>query len=237
MTDDIDQIATGFGRLAAFWRASRWQDTAVHGLHPTQAGILRRIVAGTGRGAVLAGELGITPATLSDSVSALVAKGLAERRPDPGDGRALRIVATPAGHATAADLPAAPPSLRDQIAAMPEAERAALLRALTRIIRGLQEAGAIPVQRMCANCRFFRPHAHDDAARPHHCAFVDAAFGDATLRLDCGEHEAASPDAAAAAWQRFDVDEAIKPDAPPAATGEAPMMSTASGKRQETTDP
>ena len=63
----------------------------------------------------------------------------------------------------------------------------------------LQEARAIPVQRMCLTCRHFRPHVHDDPARPHHCAFVDAAFGDAALRLDCADHETARDEEAARA--------------------------------------
>lgn len=204
MSDEIDQIAAAFGRLAAFWRASRWQDAADHGLHPTQAEILARIAAEPARAASLARALGVTPATLSDSVSALVSKGLAERRPDPADGRAQRVAATPEGLATAARLPAAPEALREQIAALPEADRGALLRALTRIIRGLQEARAIPVQRMCVTCRYFRPNVHDDARRPHHCALVDAAFGDARLRLDCGEHEEAEPDLKARNLERFE---------------------------------
>jgi len=204
MTDEIDQIAAGFGRLAAFWRASRWQDSAAHGLHPTQAEILARIAVAPERTAALAQALGVTSATLSDSVSALVAKGLAERRPDSSDARAQRVTATAEGLTTAAHLPAAPTALRDQIAAMPQAERGALLRALTRIIRGLQEARAIPVQRMCVTCRYFRPNLHADAARPHHCAFVDAAFGDARLRLDCGEHETAAPDLQARNLARFE---------------------------------
>jgi hypothetical protein len=69
-----------------------------------------------------------------------------------------------------------------------------------KIIRGLQEAGDIPVQRMCVTCRYFRPNVHDDRDRPHHCAFVDAAFGDPQLRLDCTEQEPASAAESRANW-------------------------------------
>jgi hypothetical protein len=31
----------------------------------------------------------------------------------------------------------------------------------------------------------FRPYAHPDPRAPHHCAFVDAPFGDGQLRVDC----------------------------------------------------
>jgi hypothetical protein len=39
--------------------------------------------------------------------------------------------------------------------------------------------------------RFFQPYRHPDPDRPHHCAFVDAPFGDGELRLDCPDHDAA----------------------------------------------
>lgn len=71
------------------------------------------------------------------------------------------------------------------------------------LIRALQVARGIPVQRMCVTCAHFRPHAHDDADEPHHCAFVDAAFGDAALRIDCGDHEDALEEKRDSLWARF----------------------------------
>src|SRR3546814_1012694 len=68
-----------------------------------------------------------------------------------------------------------------------DGERAAFLKGLTKMIGALQTRGTIPVQRMCVSCAHFRPNVHSDAATPHHCAFVDAAFGDASLRLDCDD--------------------------------------------------
>jgi len=60
------------------------------------------------------------------------------------------------------------------------------------MIAALQEQGRIPVARMCPTCRFFRPNVHDDPERPHHCAFVDAPFGDRSVRIDCPDHEPAA---------------------------------------------
>jgi DNA-binding MarR family transcriptional regulator len=204
MTGPTGQILSGLGRLAAFWRAGQWQTTAALGLNPTQADILARIAVRPERGAELAAHLGVTPATLSDSVTALVAKGLAARHPDPDDGRAQRVAPTAEGATLAAALPAAPAALAAAVAALPEEDRSRLLVTLLRIIRALQLARAIPVQRMCVTCRHFRPHAHDDAAAPHHCAFVDAAFGEAALRLDCGDHAEAAEEERARNWARFD---------------------------------
>ena len=184
MSSQSRQIVTAFQRLALFWRAGQWQVAKELGLNPTQGEVLARVAARPERAADLAAALGISHASLSDTVSALDRKGLVRRRPDPDDGRARRVAATDAGKVMAARMPEAPAALEDAITGLAEAERGALLRALVLIICSLQEARAIPVQRMCLTCRHFRPHVHDDPARPHHCAFVDAAFGDAALRVE-----------------------------------------------------
>ena len=197
MQPQTRQIATAFERLALFWRASQWLAAKDHGLNPSQGDVLQRISRQPARSTDLAQHLGVTRASLSDTVSALVAKGLAERRPDPEDARARRVVATGEGRALAAFLPEAPEALEAAIAGLRDTDRGALLRSLSLIIRSLQEAGAIPVQQMCLTCRHFRPHVHSDPARPHHCRFVDAAFGDGGLRLDCADHETATEEEAA----------------------------------------
>jgi hypothetical protein len=79
------------------------------------------------------------------------------------------------------------------------------------MIRTLQERGRIPVARMCVSCTFFRPFRHDDRARPHHCAFVDAPFGDGELRLDCPDHAAAPTEQAARTWHAFRAPTAADP--------------------------
>lgn len=192
MTSTASQIATALQRLSLFWRASQWELAKEFGLNPTQVDLLSRVAARAERLGDLAAVLGVSQASLSDSVSALERKGLVLRRPDPDDGRARRIDATAEGRALAARLPDAPDALLGAVAGLAEADAAGLLRSLSLIIRNLQEARAIPVQRMCLTCHHFRPHVHDDPARPHHCAFVDAAFGDAALRLDCADHETAT---------------------------------------------
>ena len=204
MSEQVQQILAGLGRLAALGRAGLWQAGMPLGLNPTQAEMLARIVQRPQRGADLAAHLGVSAASASDSVASLVAKGLALRAPDPADRRARLICATPRGREVAARIPTAPAALTQAIDALPGADRAQMLAGLHRLIRHLQDAGAIPVQRMCVTCRYFRPHAHDDAARPHHCDFVNAAFGPAGLRLDCGDHEMAPDGQAAANRQRLD---------------------------------
>ena len=200
-----DQITFALGRLAMLWRAGVWQAAAAEGLNPAQAEILGHLARrGPVRQVDLAAALGVSAASLSDSVASLAGKGLVMRQPDPEDRRARRVALSAAGQEIAERLATTPDALKTAVSDLPEAEAGRFLRTLTTLIRALQEARAIPVQRMCATCTHFRPNAHADAARPHHCAFVDAAFGDAQLRLDCGEHEAASAEEALALWRRFD---------------------------------
>ena len=204
MPDTAEQIAFALSRLATLQRAAAWQEAGAQGLTATQGAILHELARrGPARVGALAAALGVTQPTLSDALAALGAKGLAARRADPADGRARRVCLTPAGEAAAGRLAQTPAALAAALVRLPETERGAMLRALSRVIRGVQQAGAIPVQRMCVTCRHFRPHAYDDAARPHHCGFVDAAFGDAMLRIDCGDHLEAPEEEARATWARF----------------------------------
>ena len=203
MSAAAENIAHALSRLALFWRAAGWRAAGAQGLTPTQAEILSQLAAGPMRSGDLARALGVSAPTLTDAVSTLAAKGLAERRPDPQDRRAALVALTPQGAAAGSRLPDMPEAIAPVLEALAGPDRAGLLRGLVLVIRGLQEAGAIPVQRMCLTCRHFRPHAHDDAARPHHCAFVDAAFGDAALRLACADHGEAAEEERALTLVRF----------------------------------
>ncbi len=192
---EIDHLAAGLGRISAFVRMAGWREAEPLGLTPTQTACLSQLA---GRGAIrvtaLARLLGVTQPTVSDAVAALERKGLVERRRDPGDGRATCVHLTAAGAEIARRTSQPPAALTRALSALSSDERAGMRRALARTILSLQQEGAIEPQRLCLTCRFFRPYVHSDAEKPHHCAFVDAAFGDASLRLDCGDHE----DAAAA---------------------------------------
>ena len=203
MSTAAGNIAHALSRLALYWRAAGWRAAGVQGLTPTQAEILSQLAPGPMRSGDLARGLGVSAPTLTDAVSTLAAKGLAARHPDPQDRRAALVALTPRGAGVAALLPDMPEAIAPVLDGLPEADRAGLLRGLTLVIRGLQEAGAIPVQRMCLTCGHFRPNAHDDAARPHHCAFVDAAFGDAALQLACADHKEAPEEERALAFARF----------------------------------
>src|SRR5690606_1394868 len=174
------------------------------GLTPTQAQILVHLVRrGPARVGALASEIAVTQPTASDAIAALIRKGHVEKRPDPDDGRAALFHARASARRLVAEMEVWPDALLEAVDLLDPGERAAFLKGLMKIIRTLQLRGAIPVQRMCATCEYFRPNQHTDAAAPHHCAFVDAAFGDAALRLDCSDHVEADVAGQSDTWVRF----------------------------------
>ena len=131
-------------------------------------------------------------------------KGLVRKSRAVGDGRALAARPTPKGRLLAGRLALWPDFLLAALGELDEVERDVFQRALVKMIRSLQVRGRIPVARMCVGCQFFRPHAHADARAPHHCAFVDAPFGDRELRIDCADHVPLPPDEADALWRELD---------------------------------
>jgi hypothetical protein len=135
----------------------------------------------------LAQELGVTPPTASDAIASLLAKKLVSKARDPSDGRAVLVQLTPAGVRTAAEAARWPELFSVALGALAAEEKVAMLRAVTSLMRALQEMGAIHVSRTCVTCRHFAADVHD-GARPHHCHFVDAPFGDGELRTNCPEH-------------------------------------------------
>lgn len=199
------QIAYALGQLGLYLRAAQWRAADAHGLTPTQVGALTLLHRrGPARVRALASQLGVRHATMSDVVAALARKALVAKTPDPEDGRAVRIALTAEGARVAAERDTVPEALQRALDALPPAEQAGLRRATSRLIRDLQSQGAIAPQRLCVTCRFFRPNVHTDAATPHHCAFVDAAFGDASLRFDCGDHDPADADLARRNLEAFE---------------------------------
>jgi DNA-binding MarR family transcriptional regulator len=195
---------TGLSRIGMLLRSEGWRRGEATGLTPTQAQILiHLVVRGPARIGAVAAEIAVTQPTASDAVAALVRKGHVEKRPDPADSRAVQLHPTESGRCIADEIAAWPDALLGAVEVLDDGERAVFLKGLTKMIGTLQVRGAIPVQRMCVSCAHFRPNVHSDAASPHHCAFVDAAFGDASLRLDCGDHVEADATARLESWTRF----------------------------------
>jgi DNA-binding MarR family transcriptional regulator len=200
------RIATGLSKISLAMKSRAWAEGTDRHLTPTQGQILAllRLRAHPGlRLTELAEGLGVTAATASDAVSALEEKGLVQKGRQEQDGRALQIVLTASGKREADRACGWPDFLLQGIAALSPAEQAVFLRGIVKMIRSLQDLNEIPVSRMCVTCQFFQPNVHNSPTRPHHCAFVDAPFGDGHLRLECPDHQPAEPDIAGQTWKVF----------------------------------
>lgn len=198
-------LASALRRLAQLAHMASWDQWASQRLTPTQRKILQWL--GTRRDnptlTAVAQELGVTPATASDSLAALESKGLVRKRRSHVDGRALAILLTPEGRKSVSQLAALPDPLQAAFDALSPEEQELFYRFSIKMIRNLQESGELPISRMCVRCRYFDPFRYPDSPTPHHCHLVGAPFADRHLRIDCPEQEFNEPEAQQALWVRF----------------------------------
>jgi len=195
---DVDaKIVAALERLAQVVRVLLRGEATEHGLSPIQVRILVHLLfrpAGHCHVGDLARQFDLTPATVSDAVSTLVAKGLVAKAPDPDDRRARILRLTADGEDLADDLAGwasvVRRVLKRHLDGHSEAEKVIVMRFLMDLIAALQAEGVITVARMCVTCRFFAKARYpDDAEAPHHCTLLDQPLHLHALRLDCPEHE------------------------------------------------
>lgn len=186
------RVAVGLNKLGLALKSQAWAGAAGRGLTPTQGQILALLRARGLRALRLtqvAEELAISAPTASDSVRALVEKGLVKKARAKDDARAVALELTPAGCSEAEQAASWPNFLLSAIDILSIREQEALLIGLIKIIGALIERGHIPMQRMCIICRHFQPNVQPDQDPSHRCGFIDAPLGLKHLRLDCPEFE------------------------------------------------
>lgn len=201
-----ERLTTALAKVGLALKSQAWQGASARGLTPTQGQVLALLDAREGapvRLSDVAAGLGVTPPTASDAVRSLVEKGLVLREQAKDDARAISLKLTAEGRREARGAAAWPDFLLAAVETLSEEEQETFLVAIMKMIRTLQERGQIPISKMCVTCRYFRPHRHKDPKKPHHCALVDAPFGPRHLRLECKEHELASPEERETTWIRF----------------------------------
>lgn len=200
-----NRISEGLTRIAIAMRSDEWSKAEKAGLKPTQLAILE-FLAGRDSARVkeIAAHLGVSQPTATDSIAALERKALVAKASAPGDKRATAIRITTEGKAAFGSVSPIETAAMEAARSLSPGEQEGLLLSLVKMIQHLQEADAIPIQRMCTSCRYFRPYQHSGAAKPHHCNFVNAAFGRNELRIDCRDHETADPATRAATWDAFE---------------------------------
>ncbi|MFV0257650.1 MAG: MarR family winged helix-turn-helix transcriptional regulator [Acidimicrobiales bacterium] len=124
-------------RVTRRLRHSSFEVTAPFGLNPHQVRAMRVIQGGGDDGirpTVMARRLMITPRSATEVIDALVAKGLAERGPDPADRRAVRVTLSPDGRELVRSAEAARTKAHTEVfSCLTETEQATLRTLLTRV--------------------------------------------------------------------------------------------------------
>lgn len=201
------QLSTGLLKIGLAIRHHAWAGGESAGLTPTQGQILALLLQRSGQDTRvndIARDLAVTQATASVAIRVLVKKGLVTKERSTADGRALTLALTPQGRDLATRSLGWTDFLLDAADTLDPAEQAVFQRSLVKMIRSMQQKGQIPIARMCVTCQHFRPNVHPETPEtPHHCAFVDAAFGDRQLRLDCADFIPASEPEASQTWATF----------------------------------
>lgn len=185
------QLGIGLERLAGLVRNQAWRDGSDTSLHPAQRALLATLASAgeSMRAGELAARLGVSAASISDSIRAIEAKGWVERAQDPDDARARRLSLTSTGADLIAGVQRADGGLGQLLRTLTDQDAAALLRIVQLLIHQAQAQGLASGIRTCLGCAYFRPYANAtaDPDHPHFCAYVGAPFGDAELRTDCAE--------------------------------------------------
>lgn len=199
-----EQAALGLEQLASLVRAQSWRTTETPPLPPTQAAVIRMLSGATedGQARRIAERLGISAASLSDSLKALEARGWISRVADPADRRSSRIRLTRAGSAIGKRLRDPEHGIGRLVRNLDPVDVGTLLRLTQLLVMQAQRDGLATGLRTCLGCRFFRPFA-GSRDRPHFCDFIGQPFGDAELRVDCAEHSPAEENQLAGNLARF----------------------------------
>ncbi len=186
------KIVVALERIAEAFRVLLWNEGKAAGLSPLQVQLLIFLLhhpneekRKVGR---LAAEFNMTKPTVSDAVKALLVKGLVEKIPDPADQRSFSLALTPQGDSLARRASHFSVEIQTPIEQLPEGEQANLLLYLLGIIRHLNRAGVITVQRMCFSCAHYRPGLDGHG---HFCQLMNTPLQVSELRVDCPEYEAA----------------------------------------------
>jgi DNA-binding MarR family transcriptional regulator len=137
---------------------------------------------------LLAAELDVTQPTISDAISALYDKGIAERKADSDDGRATQATLTATGSELAARATATlAPKLHDERVDSDQ-DQATALKVVLNEIRRMQLAGVISINRSCLSYSHCQPPV---ASVPGRCLLLRTELTPADLRVDCADHHLA----------------------------------------------
>ena len=181
------KIVAALERISAAFRVLLWDEAKENALSPIQNQILIFLLFHDSEKCTvsyLAQEFNMTKATVSDSIKVLLKKGLITKFDHPSDTRSYIIGLTDPGKKTAEKSANFAFAIEKPLNAIGQAQKETMLAGLLRLIRDLNQAGVITVQRMCFSCVNYRFENGE-----HYCKLLKSKLADTEIRVDCPEHE------------------------------------------------
>ncbi len=182
------KIIAALERISQAFRVLLWNESKELGLTPIQIQtliFLRHHSVEKRKISYLATELGVTKATISETVKTLLEKALIGKEYDPQDSRSFVIRLTPEGKKIAKQTGFFAGHIEKPIGRLEDADKETLFKSLTGIVHHLNQAGVIGIQRMCFTCAYY---AQDRDGTPHFCKLMNIPLRTQDLRIDCPEH-------------------------------------------------
>lgn len=177
-----EKLAVALERLAQAQRVMLWEASAPLGLSPTQGLILLHLYRReptARRVGVLAQTFNLTPATVSDAVRVLVAKGLLERKTG-ADRRIQELELTPQGLQHVQRLERWDAPLRQALQILTSEQQQSLYSLLLPLLAQLVDAQVITVARMCLLCQYFQADLDQ-----YYCNLLHKPLTSGDLQIEC----------------------------------------------------
>ena len=181
------KIVVALERISEAFRVLLWREGQEYKLSPLQVQVLIFIHHHTTekcKVGYLAKEFNMTKATLSDAVKTLVNKGLVVKHFNEPDARSFTLSLSSKGKEMAEKTSHFTKELQSPLDQLSSAELEELLEHLLAIIKHLNKAGIISVQRMCFSCKYYA-----NSNGQQYCNLLNASLKNSEIRLDCPEHE------------------------------------------------
>ncbi len=194
---DLDQqnqhiesrIVASLERISQAFRVLLWHESKEFSLSPIQVQVLIFLLHHAEekrKVSYLSDEFNMTRATISDTVKLLEQKKLIVKEYEPHDSRSFIINLSVKGIDLARKISLFSEEIRSPVAKLNQDDKENLMLSLMGIIRHLNQAGVITIQRMCKTCAYYQQTAK---GQKHFCKLLNQPLGTGDLRIDCPEHE------------------------------------------------
>lgn len=185
--DLASKVVVGLERISEAFRSLLWEHAKVIGLSPIQIQILIFTAyhpEGLRTVSYLAREFNVTKPTISDAIRVLANKSLIKRERSIEDSRSYAITLTESGQEMVTKTEQFAYPIQNELTNLPQAQLESLFQATQHLIRGLNQAGVLNVQRSCHGCRFYEKQGEQ-----HYCHFLSEVLANKDIRLDCPEYQ------------------------------------------------